>query len=83
MTLEEFQSLRGLEDRRVRMTFSDGQIVIATLVSITNDFDESRHLVYDKVEWSALPHSERKDCAWYAAGEDLVSCVACNANIGS
>jgi hypothetical protein len=83
MTLEEFQSLRGLEDRRVRMTFSDGQIVIATLVSITSDFDESRHIVYYDVEWSALPHLERKDSAWYAAGEDLVSCVACSPNIGA
>jgi hypothetical protein len=76
VTLEEFQSLRELENRRVRMTFSDGQIVIATLVKITSDLDESRHIVYDDVEWSALPHSERKDCAWYAPGEDLLSCVS-------
>lgn len=46
MTLEEFRSLRDLEDRRVRLTFSDGQLVIATLVSITSDLDESRHIVY-------------------------------------
>ena len=77
MTLEGFRSLRGLEDRRVRMTFGDGQVVIANLVSITTDLDDSRHILYDKVEWSALPHSERKDCAWYSAGEDLLSCVAC------
>jgi hypothetical protein len=83
MTLEEFQSLRDLQDSRVRMTFSDGQIVIATLVSITSDFDESRHIVYDDVEWSALPHSERRDCAWYAAGEDLISCVSCGRDLTS
>jgi hypothetical protein len=57
------------------MIFSDGQVVIATLVSITTDLDESRHIVYDKLEWSAL--SDRKDCAWYAPGEELLSCVAC------
>jgi hypothetical protein len=83
VTLEEFRSLRGLEDLRVRMTFSDGQIVIATLVSITSDLDESRHIVYDNVEWSALPHSERKDGAWYATGEALVSCVLCSPDVGS
>jgi small nuclear ribonucleoprotein (snRNP)-like protein len=85
MTLEEFQSLRDLEDRRVRMNFTDGQVVIATLVSITSDFDQSRHIVYDNVEWSALPHPEREreGSAWYAAGEGLVSCVACSPDISS
>ena len=78
MTLEEFQALRAFEDRRVRMDFSDGQVVIATLVSITSDFDESRHIVYDKVEWSALPHPQREGAGCYATGEDLVSCVPCN-----
>jgi len=77
MTLDEFKSLRGLEGSRVRMTFGDEQVVIATLVSISSDLDDSRHIIYDKVEWSALPHSERKDCAWYSAGDDLLLCVAC------
>lgn len=78
MTLEEFQALRALQDCRVQMTFNDGQLVIATLLSITSDFDESRHIVYDHLEWSALPHPQSEGAAWYAAGEDLVSCVACN-----
>jgi hypothetical protein len=78
MTLEEFQALRVLQDHRVRLNFSDGQVVIATLVSITSDLDASRHVVYDNVEWSALPHSQREGAGWYAAGEDLVSCVACS-----
>jgi hypothetical protein len=78
MTLEEFQALRVFQDRRVRMTFRDGQAVIARLLSITSDFDESRHIVYDNVEWSALPHPQREGAAWYATGEDLVSCVACS-----
>jgi hypothetical protein len=75
MTLEQFQALRAPQDQRVRMTFSDGQVLTATLVSITTDFDASRHVVYDKVEWSALPHPEGEDGAYYTAGEGLVSCV--------
>jgi hypothetical protein len=73
MTLEEFKSLKGLENRRVRMIFSDGQEVIATLLS--TDFDKSRHLIYDKVEWSALPHTDVGAGAYYSSGEELVSCL--------
>jgi hypothetical protein len=58
MTLKEFKALKRLENRRVYMIFSDGQEVIATLFSITTDLDESRHLIYDQVEWSALPHAD-------------------------
>lgn len=74
MTLDEFNALRHLENRRVHMVFSDGQQVIATLVSATTDFDGSRHLIYDKVEWSALPHIDRGNSAYYVPGEVLVSC---------
>jgi hypothetical protein len=77
MTLEEFQALRVLQDQRVRMTFSDGQVLTATLVSITTDLDGSRHVVYDKVAWSDLSHPEGEDGAYYTAGEGLVSCVPC------
>jgi hypothetical protein len=77
MTLEEFQALRALEGRRVRMTFIDRQSITATLLSITTDIDSSRHVVYDRVEWSALPHSLSTDTAYYAAGEGLISCVPC------
>ena len=49
MTLGDFKALKGLEDRRVRMIFTDGQEVVATLVSVTTDLDESRHLIYDRV----------------------------------
>jgi hypothetical protein len=73
--LEEFLALRALQDHRVWLNFSDGQVVIATLVSITSDLDASRHVVYDNVEWSALPLPQSEG-AWYAAGEHLVSCVA-------
>jgi hypothetical protein len=57
------------------MTFTDAQVVIANLVSITTDFDESRHVVYDNVEWSAVPLPTGCSDVWYAAGEDLTSCV--------
>ncbi len=75
MTLEEFQALRVLEGHRVRMDFSDGQAVIATLLSIESDFDASCHVIYDKVEWSALPHPHDERVAYHAAGEELASCV--------
>ena len=78
MTLEAFRLLRGLEDRRVRMTFSDGQVVVATLVSATVDLDESCHVVYENVG-SSIPHpySERSDHTWYASGESLLACAEC------
>jgi hypothetical protein len=76
MTLEEFKALRALQDQRVRLTFSDGQEVIATLLSITTDLDDSRHVIYEKVEWSALPHINLESGAYYSAGEEVVSCYA-------
>jgi hypothetical protein len=76
MTLEEFKALKRLEDRRVRMNFIDGQEVIATLISVTTDLDESQHLIYDKVESSALPHADADAGVHYSSGEDFVSCSA-------
>ena len=76
MTLEEFRALRSLQDHRVHMIFADGQEVIATLLSVTTDMDESRHLIYDKVEWSAIPHLNGLTGPWYLVGEDLVICSA-------
>jgi hypothetical protein len=73
MIVEEFIALRALQDRRVRMIFTDGQEIIATLDSVTTDFDGSQHLTYRKVESSTL-HSTDAESTFYAAGEDLVSC---------
>jgi len=74
VTLDEFKALKSLEDCRLRVTFIDGQEVIATLVSVTTDLDESRHLVYGRVEWTAFPHADRGAAAYYSCGEELVSC---------
>jgi hypothetical protein len=74
MTLEEFKALKDFKGRRVRITFTDGQEVLATLFDVTADMDDSRHLIYEKVEWSALPHIDRGKGAYYSAGEELVSC---------
>lgn len=74
MTLDDFKALKNLEDRRVHIKFADGQKVIATLVSVTTDFDESCHLIYDKVEWSASTHPDRGEAAYYSPGEEVVSC---------
>ncbi len=56
MTKEEFRALKSLEDRRVHMTFIDGQRVIATLVSVQTDMDESQHLIYDRLEWASTQY---------------------------
>jgi hypothetical protein len=74
MTLEEFKALKRLEDRRVRMIFSDGQEVIATLIDVSTDMDKSRHLVYENVEPSALLRGDIGSGAYYSPGEELVSC---------
>lgn len=47
------------------MTFTDGQEMIATVVDVTIDLDESRHLIYDRIEWSALPPANRGTDAYY------------------
>ena len=74
MTSEEFRSLTALQDCRVRMIFKDGDEVIATLLSVSTDMDGSRHLIYDNVEWSAIPCPEENSGAQYASGDELVAC---------
>jgi hypothetical protein len=74
MTLEEFKALKLLEGRRVRIAFADGQEVIATLFDVTTDLDESQHLIYKNVEWSAQPHFSH-DGSYYSPGEYVLSCV--------
>jgi hypothetical protein len=74
MTKEEFRGLKSLEDRRVHMTFTDGQQVIATLITVQTDMDESQHLIYDRVEWDSSPGNRIDATTFYAPGESLVSC---------
>ena len=74
MTLAEFKALKKWGNCRVHMTFTDGQEMIATLVDVTIDLDESRHLIYDRIEWSALPPANRGTDAYYSRGKELVSC---------
>jgi hypothetical protein len=76
MTLSEFKSLKRFEDQRVRMTFADGEEIVATLSSITTDFDESQHLVFKKVELSTRPSSKlNAEEVYYSPGEELISCA--------
>ena len=51
MTLAEFKGLKKCEGCRVHKTFTDGQEMIATLVDVTIDLDESRHLIDDQIEF--------------------------------
>ncbi len=74
MTLEEFKALKAFQGRRVRTVFTDGQEVVATLHSVSTDLDDSQHLIYASVEWSALPHANLGGEAHYSTGAELVSC---------
>ena len=67
--------LYELQGKRVRMRFDDDHEVVATLLSASEDFDGSQHLVYDRVEWANDPRelATAKDSAVYAEGESLVS----------
>ncbi len=70
-----FSWMREMENRRVRMCFDDGHEVVARLLSVTEDMDGSRHLIYDQVEWANDPRelATAKDSTVYAEGESLVS----------
>jgi hypothetical protein len=81
MTLEEFKALKGLEDRRVRMIFADGQELVARLISVTVDMDDSRHVIYDKGEWSTTPHAEMGAGVHYTRGEEVISCVLASESV--
>jgi hypothetical protein len=67
--------LRSFESKRVRISFDDDCEVIATLVSASQDFDGSLHVVYDRVTWANDPRelATAKDCTCYAEGESLTS----------
>jgi hypothetical protein len=76
MTLDEFRGLKKFEDQRVRMTFADGEEIVATLLSITTDLDESQHLIYEKVEQSTVARPNLDAAGGYhSPGEQLISCV--------
>ena len=72
--VEEFRALQALENRLVKMRFNDGHEVVARLVNVAVDLDGSRHLVYDRVEWSSDSGSYQasENTCFYAAGETLV-----------
>ena len=74
-TVEQFEELRELEGRRVRMRFEDGHEVIARLVSVTVDIEGGRHLIYNRVEWSsdADSYQASDNTDFYAEGETLAT----------
>ncbi len=73
MTTTEFEALKMLEGKRVRIVFTDAQEVLATLIDVSVDHDGTQHLLYDDVLWSALPHVDVGRGAFYAGGSELVS----------
>jgi len=76
MTLEEFKALKSLEGHRVRISFTNGQEVVARLFDITTDMDDSQHLIYEAVEWSALPHMPNGRHSFYSAGGEVLSVIS-------
>jgi len=50
MTPDEFDDLKPMQDRLVRIRFSDFQEVVAKLVTTTVDLDGSSHLIYETLE---------------------------------
>ena len=66
-TVEQFEELRALEGRRVKMRFEDGHEVIARLVSVTVDIDGSRHRIYDNA------YQASDNTGFYNEGETLVA----------
>ena len=70
------QTLRQLQDQRVRMCFTDGHQVVALLLSATEDLDGSLHLVYDSVQWTNQPgvtYGGGPGTAYYAQADTLLS----------
>ena len=40
---------------------------------MTSDPGGSQHVLYDELEWSALPHNDIGSGAFYAGGEEITS----------
>ena len=76
MTPADYTAAQHLTDQPVRITFTDGQQVLARLVSLTTADDNSQHLLYDQLTWHLLPHNEIGSGAFYAGGDEIVSLTA-------
>lgn len=78
LTYEEFRELKALTGQRVHIVFTDGQEILANLNEIAL-LPTGEHLLYDQVEWSALPHNEIGSGAFYASAGEIVSVTAVEA----
>lgn len=76
MTPATYTAALALIDQPVRITFTDGQEVLAHLVSLTTDPDGSQHLLYDHVTWHRLPHNDFGSGAFYSGGDEVTSLCA-------
>ncbi len=72
MTYEQFKELKPLTGQRVHIVFTDKQEIIANLNEIAL-LPTGEHLLYDRVEWSALPHNDFGSGAFYASAGEIVS----------
>lgn len=69
---DTIEAARALQDRQVRMRWSDGYEVIANLLSATTDIDGSAHVIYDQVVWSSTGAPDPYVCC-YSEADTLVS----------
>ncbi len=70
-----FERMREMEGKRVRMCFTDGNQIVARLLSATEDIEGFHHLIYDSVEWANDPDELARSAGAtsYAEGETLES----------
>ena len=79
LTTDQLHAAQSLQGQRVRIAFTDGQQVLARLISLSPDLDGTYHLLYDDIEWAALPHNDIGSGAFYAGGHEIVCLVAAGA----
>ena len=72
MSPAEAKALQRLSNRRVRIVFTDGQEVLATLVDLSTDSAGAHHLLYDHVTWARLPHNDIGSGAFYVSGDEIL-----------
>ncbi len=72
MSPAEARALHQLTNRRVRIAFTDGQEVLATLIDISTDPAGNHLLLYDQLTWAKLPHNDIGEGAFYASGDEIL-----------
>ena len=73
LTSEQFERLKLLQDRYVKLVFADGRFAICKLFSATTDIDGSQHVVYEDVDGTSSAVHTIPGGSFYVSGEEIVS----------